>query len=54
MRSSSTSTLRRTPLLTIAIAGALLFAVAFVLGHIALESQALRTLSGRRWSSPAS
>ena len=46
MRSSMISTLRRMPLLKTAIAGALLFAVAFLLGHTALESQALRTLSG--------
>ncbi len=46
MRSSLISTLRRMPLLTTAIAGALLLAVAFLLGHSALESQALRTLSG--------
>ena len=46
MRTSLISTLRRMPLLTTAIAGALLLAVAFLLGHSALESQALRTLSG--------
>ena len=46
MRSSATSTLRRMPLLTTAIAGALLLAVAFLLGRTALESEALRTLSG--------